>query len=101
LANETSGELSEDLEMHQVMWAEMSPDIYEEGTPGQWHSQCEGDMDSDHIEQISLDAKDYPPGAVVKVYLPCCPRCNQDAEMCASDEGCDFNWQVWAECKYS
>jgi hypothetical protein len=92
-------------EFQEVIWGEMSPDVYagpscNEVEP-RWHLFCEGDMDSDFSEDFALSAKHFPPGTKVSVQQPCCPDCGEIAELCAADDCCEFDWKAWALSKFS
>lgn len=105
MANETNEEIFKDLDYHEIMWAEMAPYLYDGKNCDQvrprWHCFCDGDMDSEHIDEIQLDPKLFPPGTKVLVMVPECPRCNQIQEFCESSEFCDFDWALWRDSKYS
>lgn len=94
------------LEYKEIMWAEMSPDMYsgpncDELKP-RWHGFCEGDMDSEYYEEpLQLCATTFKPGTKVIVLEPCCPKCGQIASLCEDYEPCDFNWDEWVACEYS
>ena len=104
MENETIEELTKEPETHQIMWAEMSPDIYAgeslNEVKARWHTFCDGDMDSDHLDVVTLDANLFPPGAKISITVPCCPRCGHIQEMCEPGEDCDFNWSLWRDNKY-
>lgn len=93
------------LEYRDVMWAEMKPDVYDGDKCDQvrprWWAYADGDMDGDFIEKIDIDCKHFPAGTKISVSVPCCPKCHQDADMCESDDGCDFDWKHLVECEYS
>jgi hypothetical protein len=93
------------MEYHEIMRAEMSPDVYAGESCDQikprWHGHCEGDMDSDYFDLLELDPTQFPPGTKVVVLQPCCPECGQIAEICTLDEYCDFDWEQWTLSKYS
>jgi hypothetical protein len=93
------------MDYHQTMWAEMSPDVYDGESCDQvrprWHVFAEGDMDSDYIDAIMLDAKHFPPGTKVLVLEPQCPQCMKIQELCRADEACDFDWDAWILGQYS
>ena len=66
-------------------------------------AQCEGDMDSEKMEDFSFDAKRWPAGTRILIQVPLCPDCEMDAEY-QDDEGkceCGFDWKYWIECEYS
>lgn len=105
MANETTEELNKKLQSRDFMWAEMSPDLYDGKTCDEvrprWHAQCDGDMESEYIDEVTLDPKMFPPGTTVIVSMPCCPRCDQTQEMCEAIDYCDFDWSLWRDNKYS
>ncbi|SEG20891.1 hypothetical protein [Marinobacterium lutimaris] len=89
----------------QTMQAEMRPDLYagenaDQMRP-QWRTYCEGDMDGDFLDILTLDAKRFPPGTKVLVLEPCCPECGQVVECCRTDDECDFDWDEWVLDQYS
>lgn len=92
------------MKRREIMWAEMSPDLYAGETCDQvrprWHCHAEGDMDSDHMESISLDAKHFVPGTKIVVMEPECPQCGMVASCCITDKACDFDWDAWRDDKY-
>ena len=93
------------LERHTTLWAEMKPDIYagenfDEVKP-MFECQAEGDMSADTTDTIVINASQYPPGTVILVQEPCCPKCMQVPEMCRATESCDFDWDNWCEEQYS
>jgi len=88
-----------------VMRAELSPDVYDgdncDEVRHRWDCYTEGDMDSDFIDVLELDAKQFPPGTKVKVLEPLCPLCHQEREFCEPYEPCDFDWDEWVQNQYS
>jgi len=95
----------EPTEYSEVMWATQEPDFYagddcDEIEP-RWHCHCEGDMDSEYIDTIEISAKHFPAGTRVLVLQPCCPECGQIAELCSTDEYCEFDWESWAAGRWS
>lgn len=93
------------LEYREIMRAERRADCYSGETCDQhrplWLTYCEGDRDSDDsADDIVLGCANFPAGTIVTVSVPVCPKCDQDAEMCAMDKGCDFDWKAWTEEKY-
>jgi hypothetical protein len=97
---------TEKLNYLETMWAEMKPDIYggesaEEHIP-LWYLTCLGDKgDVADSNEIQLAANTFPPGTKIVISVPCCPKCDQEVEMCQLDEGCDFDWHEWTEGRYS
>ena len=94
-----------ELEYFNVMRAEQKPDVYggkncDEHLP-RWEAFAEGDMDSDFLEEISLDPKQFPAGTKVVVMEPVCPECNCNASVCQAVGECKFDWREWAELRYS
>lgn len=85
--------------------AERTVDCYggdscEEHIP-QWRVYSEGDMgDSEDTAPLTLDPKSFPAGTKITIEVPVCPKCEKDAELCAST-GCDFDWRQWAEDRYA
>jgi len=89
----------------EIMWAEMSPDLYDgdkcdEICP-RWYVYAEGDMDGDYEEKLlELSPKNFPPGTKITISLPCCPKCGEDVEECRIDDDCDFDWDLWRDNEY-
>lgn len=94
-----------DLNYKTIMWAEMKPDLYDgencDNIRSRFEIFCDGDMSSDYVDIIKLDASTFPPGTKVLVELPCCPECGMDVELCKTYESCDFNWEEWRDDCYS
>ncbi len=107
------------INRHEIMWADLELDVYcgdkcDESEP-QWHTFCEGDMDSDTDRKpLILDAKHFPPGTRVTVSIPECPECytprdvlvtsdgsNQHIEHETTCSGCGFDWSAWEQNEYS
>lgn len=96
----------EKLEYHDIMWAELSPDIYDgpecDQVRRRWRAYAEGDMQEEpDIDTLDLAAKLFHPGTRVRVMEPMCPKCQEIASMCRDNEYCDFDWDYWTECEYS
>jgi hypothetical protein len=89
----------------KTMWAEMSPDMYDGDTCDQvrprWHEFCGGDVDLDYSDTLKLAAKNFPPGTMMLILEPECPKCHQIPEICHGDECCDFDWDSWVADRYS
>jgi hypothetical protein len=88
---------------------EMQPDIYggdkcDEHIP-MWNSYCYGDMGEDtSFDPLIFDPKLYPPGTIIEVKTPCCPKCGEVFENCiirGQPGSCDFDWKKWTEERYS
>ncbi len=90
----------------QIMRAERTAYVYggescEEHEP-RWDIYAEGDRDNVVDKSpIILKCELFPPGTIVTVEVPVCPECGLDAELCRSNEDCDFDWKQWAEDRYS
>jgi len=90
------------MEYFEIMRAEQKPDCYggencDELIP-MWDAYAEGDKESEHSDaDIILKPKLFPPGTIVSVKIPCCPKCGVNAEICE----CGFDWKDWAQNKYS
>jgi len=97
--------MSEKLDYQEIMWAEQKPDVYAgpncDEHRARWWIYADGDKQGDWDSRLSLIANGFPPGTKVTVSVPCCPTCKLDAQMCAETGGCDFDWQKWAEDRYS
>lgn len=94
-----------DVSYKATMWAEMKPDLYagkncDEVRPT-FECNTDGDMGSESIDILTLDATTFPPGTKITVQVPCCPDCGQEVEMCKEDEGCNFDWDEWRDNEYS
>jgi len=90
--------------MRTIMWAEQKPDLYDGPDCNQIRHRfecfCEGDMESEFLDSIDLNASTFPPGTKVIVQIPTCPKCGMDCEMCQADDLCDFDWDSWVADKY-
>ena len=99
-----------------ILSAEMKPYVYggarsDEHWP-MWHVLHEDDTDEDTDDRIiTLYPGTFPPGTIVTVQEPVCPKCKSrpyfdmkwkclDDESC-DDESCDFDWYEWAAEEYS
>ena len=93
------------LQYQEFMWAEMSPDLYDgpecDGEKPRWHIHAEGDMDSEFVDVITLDAKTFPAGTKISISQPCCPRCGNIREVCVEVGDCVFDWDKWTAHQYS
>lgn len=95
-----------ELKYRTIMWAEMSPDVYDgpncdEHSP-RWETYCEGDKGGSEFlfGDIILDPATFPPGTKIEISVPLCPKCETEEEM-HDNNICDFNWRQWTEEKYS
>jgi len=103
--------MSKDPITHEIMRAEMHPDVYAgpncEGLKPKWRCSCENDMgDNADLDGIALASTAFPPGTKVSVRVPVCPDCNLSADhaMIGNTIGpcrCGFDWVKWAEGRYS
>ncbi len=87
------------------MWAEMRPDLYvgkncDEMKP-QWHSECDGDRESETLGIITFDPASFPPGTKIIISQPCCPLCGLVQTTCVELGDCSFDWDVWCDRQYS
>lgn len=93
------------MKYREIMWAEMSPDVYAGKNCDQvrprWKAHAEGDRDSDYSDTLTLGSEHFMPGTKVVVMEPICPTCKQLSSMCRDDEGCDFDWDNWVQEQYS
>lgn len=97
--------MSTELEFRQVIYWEQKPDVYagekcDEVRPRFW-GYADGDMDGGFDDKIELMPDRFPAGTKIIVQVPCCPDCDQDADMCKSDDSCDFDWDGWVQNEYS
>lgn len=106
--------MSHKLKMHETMWAEMHPDVYDGPNCDQvrpdWEVGAEGDKcsPSSHGDQLELSAKTFPPGTTVVVSVPMCPNCSEPADYYFNHlDGtmdkcqCGFDWNDWVQNEYS
>ena len=94
-----------ELEYQVYVWVEMAPYMYggtgcNEERP-QWEVHAEGDMEEEHLQSLTFDAKDYPAGTKIVIKQPCCPECDQIREVCVEVGECLFDWDAWTANKYS
>lgn len=91
--------------MKTIMWAEQKPDLYSGPNLDQirhtFECFCEGDMQQEWVDIISLDSSSFPPGTKIIIQIPECPKCGSDIETCKNDDFCDFDWNLWVMEKYS
>lgn len=68
-----------------------------------WNIYCDGDKDSEFMDIIELESKNFVPGTKIKVLEPCCPKCGEIASICQDRDyyNCDFDWEKWIENNYS
>jgi hypothetical protein len=104
------------IERRETMRATMDPDMYggkecDEMTP-RWRCYAHGDKDSDHQQEpLTLDANMFPPGTIISVEEPVCPKCNETREPIYKDGKylpgfapkcrCGFDWDEWTANEYS
>jgi hypothetical protein len=97
------------MEYLEIERHEMKPDIYggknmDEHIP-MWNRYVYGDMGDDTgPDPLIFDPKDYPPGTIIQVSSPVCPKCGEVYENCMvrwQDGACNFDWTQWAEEQYS
>lgn len=104
------------IKRRQSMRAEMKPDMY--GGPEfdqmepRWWTYAEGDKEGgfEH-EPLTLDAKMFPPGTIISVEEPVCPKCEESREPNYKDGEylpgfvpkcrCGFDWETWTGNEYS
>ena len=95
----------------------MEPDFYDGETCDKvrprWMTSYpkEGDEEEGETLKIELDARSMPPGTIVTITVPICPKCGDPADMMIPREGhkgrkwpncqCGFSWNKWAEGIYS
>ncbi|EPM4946599.1 Gp49 family protein [Vibrio cholerae] len=95
------------LQYRTSAWAEVKCDVYsgdncDEHRP-YIEATCEGDMDSEVMDEITFSSQRWPVGTKIKVEVPCCPDCHLDVEFKGDDGKCEcgFDWVEWVEHKYS
>ena len=109
------------LEMHEIDRVEMLALVHGGGMTPRWMSSADGDVTGDD-GTLHLDANLWPPGTVVTVHVPKCPRCGHPAAMpyyrcddgtCSDGDSrcaehvwngerwvmCDFDWDEWSRRK--
>ena len=104
--------MSKTVVMRETLTATLDPDCY--GAPDcdeivhRWRTYGEGDKDSDYShEALTLDPKRFPPGTVVTVQEPECPKCGEVWDFdslhgCFVNEcRCGFDWIAWTQDKYA
>ncbi len=111
-----------DIERRDTMRTEMKPDCYggrsfSELRP-RWWGYCEGDKEGDFTVDLKLASDTFPPGTVVIVQEPECPKCHEVPSRSLEKRsfktengdtvtehhwscGCDFDWRSFALDNYS
>ncbi|MDE1493237.1 hypothetical protein [Xenorhabdus bovienii] len=96
-----------DITYKTASWGEVKVDIYSGKNSDERRSFievfCDGDMESETIDEINFDSNRWPVGTKIRIEIPCCPECGLDAEF-QDEEGaceCGFDWRNWAEEQYS
>lgn len=92
------------------------PDCYDGKTCDQqrprWMTSYpkEGDEEDGEVLKIEMDARHWPPGTRVTIEVPCCPKCNEPADMKGFDGKrrrvwpkcrCGFSWKEFVEDNFS
>ena len=97
-----------EINYNTTAWGEVKVDVYAGENCDQHRPYieacCEGDMDSEQMDDFSFDAKRWPPGTKIRIEVPCCPKCEHDAEFADENGICqcgEFDWKNWAEEQYS
>lgn len=104
------------IRLRETMRAEMKPDVYAGPTCDQveprWWTYADGDKEGGYEhEPLALDAKLFPPGTVITVEEPVCPKCEEPREPNYKDGkylpgfaakcDCGFDWDNWVGEEYS
>lgn len=114
-----------EVERRLVGEGEVIVDVYQ-GESAQehnnlWSCHFEGDMDSETLGTVILQARALPPGTFLKLELPVCPKCGEVPEKTSHaelvdktedgdivwdyiwkcDTDCDMDWRQFAEDNYS
>lgn len=113
--------MSDTIKRRETMRATMAPDVYsgpdcDQHTP-RWIGSADGDMDGDGEVgtdgTIRFAAHNFPPGTVITVSKPECPKCGcipQDIGDQPDERGnwsakweceCDFDWRAFTEDRFS
>lgn len=97
-------------EYRETMRARQAPYVYagkkcDQHRP-RWVGCAEGDKDGDGDigATIKLAAKTFPPGTVMRIEEPLCPKCRSvpyDMGNGRWECDCDFDWREWASCEFS
>lgn len=93
------------------MRAEVHMDLYCgddcEGREPLWFTYGEGDKDaSTEREPLQLNAERFPPGTLVTVEEPLCPKCEEPRYPASKGKGwidkceCGFDWKAWEDEQY-
>ncbi|EKO3439427.1 hypothetical protein NTE19_003319 [Vibrio fluvialis] len=96
-----------ELTYNVVASAEFKVDVYDGENCDQHkpyiETWCDGDMETEKLDRISLDVSSYPPGTRIKIEVPNCPNCHLDADHQNDEKKCEcgFDWKIWAEERYS
>lgn len=98
--------------LRKTLTATLDPDCY--GGPDcdelvhRWRTYSEGDKDADHTQEpLELEPRKFPPGTVVIVQEPECPRCGEIWTLDSlhgcfpNDCRCGFSWKDWTLEQYS
>ena len=106
--------MNQTLEMHEVLRAEQSPDIYDgpdcDQVKARWIGSADVDKDGpgEMGDPAELLAKHFPPGTVVSVKVPLCPDCGEGFDCSYNHESgeisacnCGFDWPLWTDHRYS
>lgn len=103
------------VERHQTMRAEMVADCYAGKKCDQirphWNAYCEGDKQDDDFDgPLVLDMRQFPPGTMVIVSEPVCPKCGEvrspkfpqpkRGPIFAKKCDCGFDWEAWTHEQY-
>lgn len=112
--NLVDGNIAEGMRYRETMRATQAPDVYAGASCGEhedrWVGSAEGDKDGDGPigPLIELAANTFPPGTIVKVEEPECPRCGSVPAGGPPRGGhrkwecdCAFDWKAWAEEQFS
>jgi hypothetical protein len=102
--------------LRETMRAEMNPDMYggkecDQMEP-RWWCYADGDKDGDfNHEPLTLDAQLFPPGTVISIQEPTCPKCEETREPINQPVlggptflakcRCGFDWDNWTAEQYS
>jgi len=105
-----------EIKRGETMTATMKPDMYDgpecDQMEPRWWTYCSGDKEGgfEH-EPLTLDAKMFPPGTVVTVQEPVCPKCEETREPNYSKGKylpgfvpkcrCGFDWESWVANEFS
>jgi len=114
---EENSKQQKEIEYHQVMGAEVAPNLYGGKNCNQeipmWTCVAEGDKDEERgfLKNITLSARTFPAGTKVIIEEPICPNCRslrymkfpvpKRGSLFIDVCECGFDWKLWVKNRYS